>query len=204
MVWRYRYYLTREKRAITKLFKSIDWDNDAEWKHVSTDLLKQWTPPLDIEDMLELLSDEFSALKQVRQFAVEQLAKMQSVDCFQLFLPQLVQATLLDRDWPDGDNQQTLPALASYLVSACSVHSTAYIQLYWYLKVECEQRQMQPPSSRIHPFQCMMSSFLSSLTLERKEILSHQSELIHRLLEIAKEIKGSRLTRSKKVICATP
>lgn len=205
LIWRYRYYLVKERKALSKLFKSMDWSTDAEWNHISQNLLNQWAK-LEMEDILELLSDTFHQLKQIREYAVKQLkeSSQNNSDLF-IFMPQLVQASLLDDEWKtlssvSKENKEyiSLPSLAQFIVSYCSENKVGYIQLYWYLKVECEQRKNLDSSFDMHPFQYMLSSLLSQVTQEKKQVLSEQANLIRQLLKIGREMKETKLIRSKK------
>lgn len=58
LVWKFRFYLTSNKKALTKFLKCINWEIHAEVKQAII-LLKQWTP-MDVEDALELLSPAFT------------------------------------------------------------------------------------------------------------------------------------------------
>lgn len=205
LIWRYRYYLVKDRKALSKLFNSMDWSNDTEWNHISQTLLQQWAK-LETEDILELLSDAFCQLKQVREYAVKQL-KMNSQNNPDLlvFMPQLVQASLLDDEWKtfsskhENDNDSIpLPSLAKFIITYCSESDIGYIQLYWYLKVECESRKKSSSSFDMHPFQYMLSCLLSQVNQEKKQMLSEQANLIRQLLKIGREIKEAKLIRSKK------
>lgn len=57
LVWKYRFYLTSHKKALTKFLKCINWETNSEVRQAII-LLKQWTP-MDVEDALELLSPAF-------------------------------------------------------------------------------------------------------------------------------------------------
>lgn len=58
LVWKFRFYLTSHKKALTKFLKCINWETHSEVKQAII-LLKQWTP-MDVEDALELLSPTFT------------------------------------------------------------------------------------------------------------------------------------------------
>lgn len=58
LVWKYRFYLTSHKKALTKFLKCINWETQSEVRQ-AINLLKQWTP-MDVEDALELLSPAFT------------------------------------------------------------------------------------------------------------------------------------------------
>lgn len=58
LVWKYRFYLTTHKKALTKFLKCINWEINSEARQAIA-LLKQWMP-MDVEDALELLSPTFT------------------------------------------------------------------------------------------------------------------------------------------------
>jgi phosphatidylinositol 3-kinase len=57
VLWRFRFSLTNEKRALTKFLKCVDW-SDAQESKQATDLMHRWAS-IDIADALELLSPAF-------------------------------------------------------------------------------------------------------------------------------------------------
>ena len=72
MLWKFRFYLSREKKALTKFLKSAVWDDPAEEKSL-VELLDKWAT-IDVDDALELLSPSFQN-KIIRAYAVKQLEK---------------------------------------------------------------------------------------------------------------------------------
>ena len=93
LLYRFRYFLTENKKALTKFLLSVDWSVDSEVAEVPI-LLSQWKAkaPIDISDALRLLGREraFQA-PMVRQYAVETLKSASDEDLL-TFLLQLVQA----------------------------------------------------------------------------------------------------------------
>lgn len=91
LTWRFRFYLTREKRALTKFLKSVSWSDPGEVKQAVDVLLPLWCD-IAIDDALELLgsAEEFRDPR-VRGFAVKQLGRADDEELI-LYLLQLVQA----------------------------------------------------------------------------------------------------------------
>ena len=56
-MWRFRYSLTSEARALTKFLKCVDW-SDAQEARQAAHLMQAWAP-IAIADALELLSPDF-------------------------------------------------------------------------------------------------------------------------------------------------
>ncbi|XP_054316448.2 phosphatidylinositol 3-kinase catalytic subunit type 3 isoform X1 [Pongo pygmaeus] len=88
LVWKFRYYLTNQERALTKFLKCVNWDLPQEAKQ-ALELLGKWKP-MDVEDSLELLSSHYTN-PTVRRYAVARLRQADDEDLL-MYLLQLVQA----------------------------------------------------------------------------------------------------------------
>ncbi|XP_052794304.1 phosphatidylinositol 3-kinase catalytic subunit type 3-like isoform X2 [Mya arenaria] len=88
LVWKYRFYLSSQKKALTKFLKCVKWSQAGEVKQ-ALELLGSWSP-MDVEDALELLTPTFSH-PAVRKYAVNRLRQADDDDLL-LYLLQLVQA----------------------------------------------------------------------------------------------------------------
>ncbi|XP_068108187.1 phosphatidylinositol 3-kinase catalytic subunit type 3 isoform X3 [Hyperolius riggenbachi] len=88
LVWKFRYYLTSQEKALTKFLKCVNWDLPQEAKQ-ALELLGKWKP-MDVEDSLELLSSHFTN-PTVRRYAVARLQQADDEDLL-MYLLQLVQA----------------------------------------------------------------------------------------------------------------
>jgi len=149
LLYRFRYFLTENKKALTKFLLSVDWSVESEVVEVPI-LLAQWKAkaPIDISDALRLLGHEraFQA-PVVRQYAVETLKKASDEDLL-TFLLQLVQALRYeppvtgdddssvgypdrrlgassDDDW-GGDASASASASASHASAAASAFSSSF------------------------------------------------------------------------------
>lgn len=88
LVWTFRFYLSNQKKALTKFLKCVNWKLQGEVRQALS-LLQQWTP-MDVEDALELLSPNFTH-SAVRRYAISRLKQAPDEDLM-LYLLQLVQA----------------------------------------------------------------------------------------------------------------
>ncbi|KAG5260736.1 hypothetical protein AALO_G00295900 [Alosa alosa] len=88
LVWKFRYYLTTQEKALTKFLKCVNWALPQEAKQ-ALELLGKWRP-MDVEDSLELLSSHFTN-PTVRRYAVARLEQADDEDLL-MYLLQLVQA----------------------------------------------------------------------------------------------------------------
>ncbi|XP_062590997.1 phosphatidylinositol 3-kinase catalytic subunit type 3-like [Saccostrea cucullata] len=88
LVWKFRFYLCNQKKALTKFLKCVNWKLPQESRQ-GIELLTRWSP-MDVEDALELLSPAFTH-PSVRKYAVSRLRQADDQDLL-LYLLQLVQA----------------------------------------------------------------------------------------------------------------
>lgn len=88
LVWKFRFYLSNQKKALTKFLKCVNWKLPGEARQ-ALDMVQQWAP-MDVEDALELLSPNFSH-PAVRRYSVTRLNQAPDEDLL-LYLLQLVQA----------------------------------------------------------------------------------------------------------------
>jgi len=88
LLWKFRYSLTDDPRALAKFLLVVDWA-DRTQESVAVSMLKEWAP-MDTADALRLLFPDFTNLT-VREFAVATLRKAPQAE-LELYLLQLVQA----------------------------------------------------------------------------------------------------------------
>ncbi|CAH0757899.1 unnamed protein product [Diatraea saccharalis] len=88
LLWKFRFYLSSHKRALTKFLECVNWNRPGEVRQALA-MMKQWTP-MDVEDALELLTPKFTH-PAVRKYAISRLKQAPDEDLL-LYLLQLVQA----------------------------------------------------------------------------------------------------------------
>ncbi|CCD25991.2 phosphatidylinositol 3-kinase VPS34 NDAI_0G02160 [Naumovozyma dairenensis CBS 421] len=91
-IWKYRYYLMNNKKALTKLLQSTNLAEESERGEV-LELMDSWAE-IDIDDAIELLGSKFKNLS-VRSYAVNRLKKAADSE-LELYLLQLVQAVCFE------------------------------------------------------------------------------------------------------------
>lgn len=91
-VWKYRYYLMNNKKALTKLLQSTNLTEENERSEV-LELMDSWAE-IDIDDAIELLGSEYKNIS-VRAYAVSRLKKASDKE-LELYLLQLVQAVCFE------------------------------------------------------------------------------------------------------------
>lgn len=141
LVWKYRFYLSNQNKALTKFLKCINWETVHEVQQ-ALKLLVSWEP-LNVEDALELLSPSFKH-PAVRRYAITRLKKAPDEDLL-LYLLQLVQAlkyenfdNILDaynkimpekeilKSFDDNGCDQSSDSLGSTPISEISSTTTSY------------------------------------------------------------------------------
>ncbi|XP_048524010.1 phosphatidylinositol 3-kinase catalytic subunit type 3 isoform X1 [Dendroctonus ponderosae] len=87
-VWKFRFYLSTQKKALAKFLKCVNWRHQNEVRQ-ALHLIDMWVP-MDIEDALELLSPNYTN-PAVRRYAISRLQQAPDNEIL-LYLLQLVQA----------------------------------------------------------------------------------------------------------------
>ncbi|KAF7136751.1 hypothetical protein CNMCM5793_006220 [Aspergillus hiratsukae] len=199
LVWRFRYYLTREKRALTKFVKSVNW-RDAGEAQQAVEILPKWTE-IDVDDALELLGPTFDNTA-VRSYAVDRLRKADD-DELLLYLLQLVQALKYEES-SRGDTEGAAhdSSLANFLITRAANNFKLGSYLHWYLMVECDDTSPGTLSAQRRLFARVEYYFMAELeqvSPEHRKTLLRQGELVAVLTKIAKDIRFARETRPLKI-----
>ncbi|KAJ5948815.1 Phosphatidylinositol 3-kinase [Penicillium verhagenii] len=199
LVWKFRYYLTREKIALTKFVKSVNWRDDGEARQ-AVEILPKWTE-IDVDDALELLGPTFDN-PAVRSYAVARLRKADDEELL-LYLLQLVQALKYEEHSDnDADEAAHDSSLANFLITRAANNFKLGNYLHWYLMVECDDAGPGTLSNQRRLFARVEYYFMSELekiNAEHRKILLRQGELVAVLSKIAKDIRFSRETRPAKI-----
>ncbi|KAK1299177.1 hypothetical protein QJS10_CPB14g00351 [Acorus calamus] len=124
LLWKFRFSLMSEKRALTKFLRCVEWSDVQEAKQ-ALDLMGKWET-IDVTDALELLSPVFES-EEVRAYAVSVLERADD-DELQCYLLQLVQALRFER----SDKSR----LALFLVKRSLYNIELASFLRWYVAVE--------------------------------------------------------------------
>ncbi|XP_057848847.1 phosphatidylinositol 3-kinase, root isoform isoform X1 [Cryptomeria japonica] len=193
LLWKFRYYLVSDKRALMKFLRCVEW-SDAQEAKQALDLMRQWAP-IDTADALELLSPVFDN-EEVRAYAVDVLERAEDEE-LQCYLLQLVQALRFER----SDKSY----LAHFLVRR-SVHNIDLASfLHWYVMVE-----LQDPiyAKRFFSTFEILEDRISKYRPEGREYdygvklwesLVCQTKLTAQLCRITKDVKNVRGSTQKKI-----
>eukprot|EP00200_Dunaliella_tertiolecta_P009890 CAMPEP_0202375868 /NCGR_PEP_ID=MMETSP1127-20130417/6472_1 /ASSEMBLY_ACC=CAM_ASM_000462 /TAXON_ID=3047 /ORGANISM="Dunaliella tertiolecta, Strain CCMP1320" /LENGTH=1054 /DNA_ID=CAMNT_0048973485 /DNA_START=2551 /DNA_END=5712 /DNA_ORIENTATION=+ len=138
ILWRFRFSLQQETRALTKFLQCVDWGDATEGRQAA-ELMAGWVP-IDTADALELLSPAFKN-EEVRSHAVSVLQQKDDEELLS-YLLQLVQALRYERD--------NVSRLSKFLVARALANPTFAITLHWYLFTEFEDAGFGGRASLIH------------------------------------------------------
>nr|XP_043607077.1 phosphatidylinositol 3-kinase, root isoform [Erigeron canadensis] len=124
LLWKFRFSLMSEKRALTKFLRCVEWSDVQEAKQ-AIELMGRWEM-IDVCDALELLSPVFES-EEVRAHAVHVLDRADDEE-LQCYLLQLVQALRFER----SDKSR----LSQFLVqrSLSNIEFASFLR--WYVAVE--------------------------------------------------------------------
>ena len=202
LIWKFRYYLTRFSKAVTKFLLSVDWTDESEIKQV-VELLQAWNKkaPIDIADALKLLGRQKEYKHEiVRQFAVATISKARD-DELQDYLLQLVQALRYDHQGAHAventSPSNSIGPLAKFLISrACRQHQLANY-FYWYLKVELDD----PMDGAI--FRTVFRTMVQEMKKNPKsniiyEMLSAQDDLFSKIQKYHNAARAERGRKEQK------
>lgn len=200
LIWRFRYYLTRDKRALTKFVKSVNWRDVGEARQ-AVEILPKWTE-IDVDDALELLGPTFNSAA-VRAYAVDHLRKADDEELL-LYLLQLVQALKFEKNAEETTEEDTAQdsSLANFLITRAANNFKLGNYLHWYLMVECDDAGLGSLSGQRKLFARVEYYFMAELEKvhpEHRKTLLRQGELITVLSRIAREIRFSRENRVLKI-----
>ncbi|KAI9001550.1 atypical/PIKK/PI3K protein kinase [Trametes punicea] len=203
LIWKFRFYLTRDKRGLTKFLKSVTWRDPSEVKQAVEELLPQWTE-IDIDDALELLGPN-TVDSRVRAYAVKQLSRADDDELY-LYLLQLVQALKFETTASDQRSLRSTTSavsyddsgLADFLIARAVRNPVLGNRFHWYLMVEVamEDKVMAKMYGRV-VFKFM--KILEDNGDERRDLMRRQGELVDTLAKRARELRTSKDPRPKKI-----
>ncbi|WPH02889.1 Hypothetical protein R9X50_00575700 [Acrodontium crateriforme] len=197
-VWRFRHHLTREKRALTKLVKSVNWNEPGESRQAIA-LLPKWVQ-IDVDDALELLGPGVQN-PTVRAYAVDRLRKADD-DELLLYLLQLVQALKFEPQATKGD--ETDSSLASFLIARAVANMKLGNFLHWYLMVELDEHAPNQSPANRKLFARVSYDFMTELELSEegrshRKILLRQGQFITVMSNISQAVRSARADRLRRI-----
>ncbi|XP_040567670.1 phosphatidylinositol 3-kinase catalytic subunit type 3 [Lepeophtheirus salmonis] len=222
LMWRYRFYLAKNKKALSKFVKCVNWRLDSEANSALELINNKWAP-MDVDDALELLGPQYKH-QGLRQYAVSRMKQAPDED-LRLYLLQLVQALKYESisNLPEEEEvfssfqQQSIlmsndedTHLASFLIERACKNRAIANYFYWYLiiEVENEKNNYQSQLVKSEPFinqryQIIFKRFMETLIVgghsEIKQILDRQFVFINKLVSLLKAVACESGNRQKKI-----
>jgi phosphatidylinositol 3-kinase len=146
LLWRFRFSLVDNRRALTKFLLAVDWTVDSEVVQAA-ELLEQWRKrsPIEVTDALKLLGKHVAfQTSLVRSYAIDTLAAAPDTE-LRLYLLQLVQALKYENaDVPDSGSPRVgtasmassasqVSSLGAFLIDRASKNMELANYLYWFV-----------------------------------------------------------------------
>jgi phosphatidylinositol 3-kinase len=146
LLWRYRFSLVDNRRALTKFLLAVDWTVESEVVQAA-ELLEQWRKrsPIEVTDALKLLGKDVAfQTNLVRDYAIDTLAAAPDSE-LRLYLLQLVQALkyenvqIMDASGtrvrangsPSYPSVERVSSLATFLINRAAGNVQLANYLYW-------------------------------------------------------------------------
>ena len=193
-MWKFRYQLTNEKKALTKLLKCVDWADQRE-VHAAYALLQLWVS-VDVQDLLELLGPHFvGAATWVRQFAVAALRERATDRQLLSYLLPLVQALQYEAALPLPPDEAPLAAL---LIERAASNLELANFLHWYLLLERRDPRHTSHFGGVHDA-FLQRLHASSQGQQLLASLRRQEALLASLSNAAQALKASGESRPKRI-----
>ncbi|RKP35330.1 kinase-like domain-containing protein [Dimargaris cristalligena] len=189
LLWKFRFYLARDRKALTKFLRCVAWSDPVE-SHQAVDLLTQWAD-IDVDDALELLGPAFTN-QQVRAYAVVRLQRADD-DELRLYLLQLVQALRFE-----AMGQRLSHPMAEFLITRAVQSPILGNYFFWYLRVECEDKVVGPMYTQIAlQYEQTMGRLPGGA--ERLDILARQTALMTKLSRLSLHLRQMKEARPQKI-----
>ncbi|OWM76069.1 phosphatidylinositol 3-kinase, root isoform [Punica granatum] len=193
LLWKFRFSLMSEKRALTKFLRCVEWSDIQEAKQ-ALELMGRWET-IDVCDALELLSPVFES-EEVRAYAVSVLERADDEE-LQCYLLQLVQALRFER----SDKSR----LSQFLVQRSLRNIELASFLRWYVAVElydptyakrfyCTYEILEENMMKLGP-----SVNGSEDGFKLWQSLVRQTELTAQLCSIMRDVRNVRGNTQKKI-----
>ncbi|KAG1727714.1 atypical PIKK PI3K protein kinase [Suillus lakei] len=189
LIWKFRFYLARDKRGLTKFLESVAWCDPSEVKQ-ATDV--------DTDDALELLGPG-TVDARVRAFAVRQLNR---ADDEELLLLLRFESAASERR-PSRSTRSAISyddsRLTDFLIARGVQNHTLGNRLYWYLIVEVQLKDRAVAKMYGQVVFKFLNKILESENGSERRELMRQGVLVETLAKRAKELRTSKDSRPKKI-----
>lgn len=196
LLWKFRFSLMSEKKALTKFLRCVEWSDVQEAKQ-AIELMGRWET-IDVTDALELLSPAFES-DEVRAYAVSVLERADDEELLCYLLP-LVQALRFER----SENSR----LAHFLVQRSLSNIELASFLRWFVAVELHDLHDHAFARRFYTTYEMLEISIKKLSVGAHgdedgfkiwHSLIRQTELMAQLCSIMRDVRNVRGGTQKKI-----
>ena len=201
LIWRFRYYLANNKKALSKFVRCVKWSVEVEAEQAMDLISTSWVP-MDVEDALELVGPNWRH-PSLRRYAVSRLAQASDEDLL-LYLLQLVQALKYENYSEHKRRSKEVESeaggeytdLASFLISRANQNQGLANYLYWYLHIETEEEDNIQAGS-VAMYKQVLDTFLKQSPY--RETLARQHKFIESLVQLLGLVSKESSNRKKKI-----
>lgn len=184
LLWRFRFALVGEGRALTRFLKCVDWGDAAEAAQAE-ELMCRWAR-ISVADALELLSPDYT-VEAVRAHAVAALRPTSDEELLH-FLLQLVQALRYE---PVAESR-----LAAFLVDRARRSAAVASALFWYLCAELDDPTFGDRAAQIQSMllarQRPLKEIPAAMPAVPQDCIPLQLKLVARLRHLADAVRAVR------------
>ena len=225
LLWRFRFSLVDNRRALPKFLEAVDWTVESEVVQ-TVELLDQWRKrsPIEVTDALKLLGRNVAfQTSLVRSYAIDTLSKSSDEE-LRLYLLQLVQALKYEEDVSGGtsggnndvahafseNKSASVSSLSTFLIERASRNVELANFLYSFLRVELDNPiyevryrevfrlfQVKLSSVRVKNG-CITQSKDTADTLSLWELLTQQEKFISGIMECQRDSLSARGKKDAK------
>lgn len=224
LLWRFRFSLVDNRRALPKFLEAVDWSVESEVVQ-TVELLEQWRKrsPIEVTDALKLLGRNVAfQTSLVRSYAIDTLSKSSDEE-LRLYLLQLVQALKYEEDVSGGtssvndvahafsENKSAgVTSLSTFLIERASRNVELANFLFSFLRVELDNPiyevryrevfglfQVKLSSIRVKNG-CITQSKDTSDTLSLWELLTQQEKFISGIMDCQRDSLSARGKKDAK------
>jgi len=224
LLWRFRFSLVDNRRALPKFLEAVDWSVESEVVQ-TVELLDQWRKrsPIEVTDALKLLGRNVAfQTSLVRSYAIDTLSKSSDEE-LRLYLLQLVQALKYEEDVSGGtsggndvahafsENKSAgVSSLSTFLIDRASRNVELANFLFSFLRVELDNPiyevryrevfglfQVKLSSVRVKNG-CITQSKDTGDTLSLWELLTQQEKFISGIMDCQRDSLSARGKKDAK------
>uniref|UniRef100_A0A7S4JS38 phosphatidylinositol 3-kinase n=1 Tax=Paramoeba aestuarina TaxID=180227 RepID=A0A7S4JS38_9EUKA len=187
-VWKFRYFLKDNRKALSKFLKCVDW-TDMQQRKQANELIAKWEP-MDASDALELLDISFGGVQEVREYAISRL-RTSGDDELRSYLFALVASLRYEQE---GN------LLGTFLVEKALQNEKFANDFYWFLFAECQSqhRYRSLYQNQIQELKCALVT--TQIGSKQLNIIERQELLLDSIRKLQQDLLAMGIKDRKKRI----